>query len=214
MNTEKTRELFGDNPSYGYNLGCSGGWMHNHWEFQKEHGAVRYEDYPYNARENECNHENVPIYGNVASYKKFHGSRDLKTMMKETKKRPVSVTLHASAKNFRFYKSGVLKNCCDRDLDPNCDDTSLPVNHAVTVWGYKVLENKKGRTVGHWRVQNSWGSSWGQDGMIKVDLLGDDDGVCNINRNGVWSVKFDLESMDDLPDVDSEDDSDDEDTEP
>jgi len=50
--------------------------------------------------------------------------------------------------------------------------------------------------------------------MINVDLLGDDDGVCNINRNGVWSVKFDLESMDDLPDVDSEDDSDDEDTEP
>jgi len=50
--------------------------------------------------------------------------------------------------------------------------------------------------------------------MIKVDLLGDDDGVCNINRNGIWSVNFDLESMDDLPDVDSEDDSDDEDTEP
>jgi len=41
--------------------------------------------------------------------------------------------------------------------------------------------------------------------MIKLDLLGDKDGVCNINRYGVWSVKFDLESMDDLPDVDSDD---------
>jgi len=31
MDTDKTRELFGELPSY--NNGCYGGWMHNHWEF-------------------------------------------------------------------------------------------------------------------------------------------------------------------------------------
>jgi len=31
MDTEKTRELFGEQSSYG--KGCSGGWMHKHWEF-------------------------------------------------------------------------------------------------------------------------------------------------------------------------------------
>jgi len=44
--------------------------------------------------------------------------------------------------------------------------------------------------------------------MIKLDLFGDNDGVCNINRHGVWSVDFDLESMDDLPDNDDNDDID------
>jgi len=67
-------------------------------------------------------------------------------MMKETKKHPVSVVLQASSKNFKFYKSGVLKSCCDRDLDPDCDDMSLGYNHAVTVWGYRVAKSKKGKT--------------------------------------------------------------------
>jgi len=31
MDTEKTRELFGD--LYYYNSGCFGGWMYKHWEF-------------------------------------------------------------------------------------------------------------------------------------------------------------------------------------
>jgi len=33
MDTEKTRELFGNNPSSWYNLGCSGGWIHKYWQF-------------------------------------------------------------------------------------------------------------------------------------------------------------------------------------
>ena len=45
--------------------------------------------------------------------------------------------------------------------------------------------------------------------MIKLDLFGDNDGVCNINRHGVWSVDFDLKSMDTLRNLDSVDDSDD-----
>jgi len=33
MDTEKTRELFTDDPGFNYSSGCSGGWMHNHWQF-------------------------------------------------------------------------------------------------------------------------------------------------------------------------------------
>jgi len=78
-------------------------------------------------------------------------------MMRETSMHPVSVVLNASAKNFKFYKSGVLKSCCDRDLDPNCDDMNLRNDHAVTVFGYKVKKNEKNDTVGHWKILNSWG---------------------------------------------------------
>jgi len=47
--------------------------------------------------------------------------------------------------------------------------------------------------------------------MIKLDLFGDNDGVCNINKLGVWSVDFDLDSIDTLPDnddINSDDDQD------
>jgi len=73
-------------------------------------------------------------------------------MMLEASEKPVSVVLYASSKNFRFYKSGVLESCCDRKEDPTCDDMSNQINHAVTVWGYKVEKNKKGKITGHWRI--------------------------------------------------------------
>jgi len=80
--------------------------------------------YPYKASEGECAHDSDNIYGHVASYKSFHARKDLEGMMEEAAEKPVSVVLYASAKNFRFYKKGVLKSCCDRDEDPTCDDMS------------------------------------------------------------------------------------------
>jgi len=50
-------------------------------------------------------------------------------------KQPVAVALHADAPRFRFYKSGVLKSCCD-PADENCDENNLRIRHAVTVVGY------------------------------------------------------------------------------
>jgi len=103
--------------------------------------------------------------------------------------------LYASSKNFRYYKSGTLKSCCDKELDPDCDDMELGYNHAVTVTGYKTKTNKKGKTSGFWRVMNSWGKDWGDKGFIKIDLFGKDDGVCNINKFGVWTVDFDHDTI-------------------
>jgi len=100
----------------------------------------------------------------------------------------------------RFYKSGVLKSCCDREEDPTCDDMDYGTTHAVTVYGYKVKKQKGGKVVGHWRIQNSWGEDWGMNGLMKVDLFGENDGVCNINRYGVWSVEPDLNSIEDVSD--------------
>ena len=97
--------------------------------------------------------------------------------------------LYASSKNFRYYKSGILKSCCDKELDPDCNDEDLGMDHAITITGYKV----KGKNNGFWRIQNSWGDDWGQNGFIKLDLYGEGDGVCNINRYGVWTVDFNID---------------------
>jgi len=44
---------------------------------------------------------------------------------------------------------------------------------------------------GHWKIQNSWGSDWGKNGFINVDMFGDNKGTCNINHHGIFSVEFD-----------------------
>ena len=34
--------------------------------------------------------------------------------------------------------------------------------------------------MGYWKLQNSWGAGWGQDGFIFMEAAGGD-GVCNMN---------------------------------
>jgi len=42
---------------------------------------MRSMSYPYTGRDGECAHEFDNIYGYVDSYKKYHGHKDLETMM-------------------------------------------------------------------------------------------------------------------------------------
>ena len=83
-----------------------------------------------------------------------------------------------------------MKSCCDKDLDPDCSGAG-DINHAVTITGYFTkTHTKTGRTTGHWRVQNSWGTEWGINGHMNIALFGEGYGVCNINKYGVWTANF------------------------
>lgn len=193
MDTEKTRQLFGELEG-GYNYGCSGGYMTKHWDFIQEHGAMKNEDYPYNASVGECNHDFDKIYGKVASshhHQSIFGRNSVETMMEVVAEQPVAAALHASSREFQLYQSGVLKSCCDYELDPDCDETSLEVNHAITIVGYKVKKNGKG----FWHIQNSWGADWGNDGFMKLDMNEVNNGTCNINSHGVFSVEADFANI-------------------
>merc|ERR1719506_1888478 len=81
---------------------------------------------------------------------------------------PVSVAIEADQAVFQHYTGGVLTDdACGSKLD-----------HGVLAVGYGVKDGKK-----YWRVKNSWGSSWGDNGFINIEK-GDAEsgGECGIRK--------------------------------
>ena len=76
---------------------------------------------------------------------------------------PVSVAIEADQFIFQFYESGILNDAsCGTELD-----------HGVLAVGYGTENGTP-----YFIVKNSWGSSWGDNGYIKI--AGTKDNICGI----------------------------------
>ena len=125
--------------------------MDNAFKFVKANGIVHDDEYPYKAVKQTCKTATGPF--------KISGFTDVKTcndLTNAVQGRPVSVAVDAT--NWSNYKSGVFNNC----------KTSL--NHGVLLVGI---------VGGNWRVKNSWGTSWGESGFIRL-ASGNTCGLCNV----------------------------------
>merc|ERR1712062_611243 len=70
---------------------------------------------------------------------------------------PVSIAVDASGTTWQFYRGGIVDSNCGTRLD-----------HGVLAVGYGADNNQN-----FWKVKNSWGETWGEEGYIRL---------CNVER--------------------------------
>ena len=147
-----------------YDHGCNGGFHTNAWTYLRSHPQMLTSQYPYTARQGTCR-----ASGGSVTVSNWAGvSRGSVSQHKNSLNTGVlSIALAAGNRQFQMYRSGVL------------DDASCPtrIDHAVAMVGYG---NEGGKD--YWLVRNSWGSSWGQAGYIKI-AAHEGNGICGCQNN-------------------------------
>jgi len=134
--------------------GCQGGLMDNAFEFIEKNGICTESDYPYTS--------GGGVTGSCVSGCKpaatLTGYTDVPSMDEDALKSavaigPVSVAIEADKSAFQLYKSGILDStACGTNLD-----------HGVLTVGYGTDSGTD-----YWKVKNSWGTTWGEQGYIRM----------------------------------------------
>merc|ERR1712127_992705 len=88
--------------------------------------------------------------GGVTGYKDVSGGES--GLMSAVEQQPVSVAIEADQSLFQLYNGGVMTGSCGTQLD-----------HGVLVVGFGTDSGSE-----YWKVKNSWGASWGENGYIRM----------------------------------------------
>ncbi|XP_022740208.1 senescence-specific cysteine protease SAG39-like [Durio zibethinus] len=151
----------------GEDQGCQGGLMDNAFQFvQKNKGLTTESNYPYKGVDGTCNiNKEANHAANINGHEDVPANNE-EALQKAVANQPVSVAIDAGGFEFQFYSSGVFTGDCGTDLD-----------HGVAAVGYGVdADGTK-----YWLVKNSWGTSWGEEGYIRMQRdVGAKEGLCGI----------------------------------
>lgn len=144
--------------SYG-NQGCNGGLMDNSFKYYegKGKGAILESDYPYTGRDGSCKSSGKSVAVEISGYKDVP-SGDEDSLKTSVTKQPVSVAV--DARNWQSYRGGVFSGC----------SSSIQLDHGVLAVGYSDT---------YWKVKNSWGPSWGENGYIRLTMGKNECGIAN-----------------------------------
>jgi C1A family cysteine protease len=140
------------------NHGCSGGSMDLAFKFAETHGLCGEAEYPYIAKAADCHASTCTTIpkGAVTGFRDVQEDSD-EALMEALAKQPVSVAIEADKNAFQLYSGGVLtSNECGTNLD-----------HGVLAVGYGEEDGTK-----YWKVKNSWGPTWGENGYIRLERGG------------------------------------------
>jgi C1A family cysteine protease len=152
--------------SYGSH-GCNGGQMEGAFKFIIENGQCALSSYPYTAKDGTCQKCSAVTHISSCSDVKPNDQISLKAAVAQ---QPVAVAISADTKLFQSYSSGVItSSSCYTSLD-----------HGVLIVGYGTENGQD-----YWLVKNSWGTTWGDNGYVKIARSSstNDPGICGISMD-------------------------------
>merc|ERR1711997_354916 len=132
--------------------GCLGGLMSHAFTYIKENNGIDTESsYPYTAKTGKkCLFKAEDVGATLQSYKGIPKGDEDALQKAVASVGPISVGIDAGHPSFQHYKKGIY-------YEPDC--SSVRLDHGVLVVGYGQ---------DYWLVKNSWGTSWGSEGYIKM----------------------------------------------
>lgn len=118
------------------------------FEYWKSYGEEKESDYPYKGVDGSCKQSSTKAVTKVRSYVDVATNEAaLKTAVNS---RVISVAVDASS--WSYYGGGIYDGDCSSQLD-----------HGVTLVGYGTENGQN-----YWRIKNSWSTSWGESGFIRL----------------------------------------------
>ncbi|PHT95714.1 hypothetical protein T459_03596 [Capsicum annuum] len=150
------------------NNGCYGGLMTRAYDYllQNNGGGITTEtNYPYQEGQSVCSTGQSAAV-TISGYQVVPASES--SLLQAVANQPISVGIAAS-QEFHLYGNGIYDGSCYPRM-----------NHAVTVIGYGTSEEDG---TNYWLVKNSWGTSWGEQGYMRIARdVEVDGGHCGIAR--------------------------------
>jgi len=144
--------------------GCNGGNTESAYEYVVKAGGIESErEYPYTSgggRTGICKFKAANVVVKIKGYTSIKkGEDNVKAGMTDG---PLSVCVAAQA--FQTYNRGILKLCPGG------------IDHCVQAIGYDTSDN-------YWLVRNSWGTSWGENGFIRLEM---GKNICKIGNDATF----------------------------
>jgi C1A family cysteine protease len=135
---------------------CDGGWKWAAYDTIIDMGGIMAEDdYHYTANDTvpgQCMYDSELKSASITSYDQV--DNDIDTIMEAmASKGPLAMSLYVND-NWRNYAGGIFE-------DETCPQTKS--NHAIIGVGYDKIE-------GFWTIRNSWSTSWGEAGHIRMKM--------------------------------------------
>jgi len=141
------------------NFGCGGGWPFDSYEYviRDSEGLDTEASYPYAGVDQTCAYNPSTVGATATAFAILTPDNEAGLQDAVANVGPISVCINANG-NFMSYEGGVFDDStCTSDFDS--------IDHCVLAVGYGT-DSASGKD--YWLVKNSWNTSWGDKGYIKM----------------------------------------------